>query len=329
MRNFGTCQPHCQLHCEKHDDPEPRLLRNTGTVGRALFEEARRALRSAMDSAPPSLPLRPPAPASPRAAPDSEFNGDLDAEIARLDACTAASAQAAARLRGLRATALAAPRQAASPPSALPRSPTALPGPGAAGDTYQYNHTTLLQTVGTCHGGTVNFAAPTASPTTTGGTRAAEAAPTLGAYGVHAQPPPPNKGGGLRLRACTDVWHASPAPKLGCDATAVNVTGCDVTAANVVQGQDITDVPRPLEGKVATLTLNATACPTGPLPASRANAIRNWAKGGWAAAQLARSSWAGPMLANAEKEAPPLAHKGSPAYARGGVGAPSHEPGVV
>ena len=64
MRNFGPCQ----LRCENHDNPELRMLRNSSAaradiVDRALFEEARRALRSAMDSAPPSLPLRPPAPA--------------------------------------------------------------------------------------------------------------------------------------------------------------------------------------------------------------------------------------------------------------------------
>ena len=315
MRNF-ECQSHCQLHCEIRDDPG--LLRNDGTVGRALFEEARRALRAAMDSAPPSLPLHPSATASPKAAPDGEFDSEYDAEIARLDASAAAAALRAARLRELRDTALAraparpppgAPTQATSPPSALPRSPSALPG---GGDTFQFTHNSLQQSVGTCHGSTVNFTAPATTPTATGGARTAEAAPTLAAGGAHVQPPPPDKGGGPRRCAChagcTDIWQASPAPK----------PGCDVTAANVVQGQDITDAPRP-PGEDPTLTVTAAACPTGPpesrpLPASRAGAIHRWAKtGNWAAAQLTRSSWAGAALANAEKEAPALGRKGSPA----------------
>ena len=119
MRNFGPCQPHCQLHCEKHGNPEFRVLRNTVTVDRALFEEARRALRSAMDSAPPSLPLRPPATASPRTARGGEFADNVDEEIARLDARAAAIVHEAARLRGLRDAALASARPPQPPPARL------------------------------------------------------------------------------------------------------------------------------------------------------------------------------------------------------------------
>ena len=92
MRNF-ECQSHCQLHCEIRDDPG--LLRNDGTVGRALFEEARRALRAAMDSAPP------PSAASPKTA-HCEYSANLDAQISDPNAHLAACHKEAARLAGLR-----------------------------------------------------------------------------------------------------------------------------------------------------------------------------------------------------------------------------------
>ena len=118
LRNFDPCQ----LQRENNDNRRSRVERShpadrPATVDRALFEEARRALRSAMDTAPPQQSLPPTATDSPRTTRGGEPAGDMDAKIAQLDSRSAALAQEAARLRGLRDAALTSDRPRPPPPS--------------------------------------------------------------------------------------------------------------------------------------------------------------------------------------------------------------------